>query len=93
MKSITIEADKYLLDSQCTQKPDFWIIMDIAKKSLQMYCSEVEDERRVKYNFVKVCLKNSSIKSSSEFWDRIIDVTIKPVKDKYFYNITYEFED
>ena len=93
MKTLKIEVDKYLLDSQCTQKPDFWIIMDCVKQTLQMYCTDIEDERRVKYNFVKSCLKKSSIKSSTEFWNRIVDVRIEAVKDEYIYNIVYDFND
>ena len=88
-----IQIDKTLIYSQCPIDEELWIYLDVEKQSVQMYTNGPEEEVKVKYNFVKMALKYGFTSSSSQFWKRIKDVTIRAPKE--FDNILivrYEFE-
>ena len=88
-----IQIDKTLIYSQCSIDEELWVYLDVEKQSVQMYTNGPEEEVKVKYNFQKMALKYSFVKSKNEFWSRIKDVTIKvPKKFDNILIVRYEFE-
>jgi len=88
-----INIEKYTIDQQCPELTDIFIYLDFIKQTIQMYCSNPQNEElKIKLNLIKLAINNRFVKNTKDFWNRIKDVKIKLNKEKTFYELEYEFE-
>ena len=92
-----INIEKSVISTQCVVDGELWIYLASNKEEVQMYCNGREEEKKVRYNILKMALKFSFVKSKNDFWKRIKDVSIREIREEgdkkllKHYALRYEF--